>query len=80
MGECAYAQAQKYSVFERLQCVKLVLTFRKTCSTVITGKKLLLCTVVLFVLYSFMSNLRYSEFYIKRDGSQKTCESKLKWK
>lgn len=77
-GESPYAQAQKCSVSEGLQCIKLVLIFRRTCSTVITGKQQP-CTIVLCVLDSCISYLSYSELHIKRDGRQKMCESKLKW-
>lgn len=77
-GESPYAQAQKCSVSEGLQCIKLVLIFRRTCSTVITGKQQP-CTIVLCVLDSSISYLSYSELHIKRDGRQKMCESKLKW-
>ena len=78
VGESPYAQAQKCSVSEGLQCIKLVLIFRRTCSTVITGKQQP-CTIVLCVLDSCISYLSYSELHIKRDGRQKMCESKLKW-
>ena len=55
----------------RHERVKSLLTFRRTCSVEINSKQQYFGTV--FLTYSFMDNLTYSELYKKQGDSQKTC-------
>ena len=53
----------------RHERVKSLLTFRRTCSVEINSKQQYLGTV--FLTYSFMYNLTYSELYKKKVAARK---------